>query len=178
MAGVAKIYVDTCCFVNLVKSEIGTRLSNDEERDAWFLKNLLQANRDGEVDVLTSTVTIAECQHAGEEKLSEKVKSQFSSLLTSGQYVKLVQCTPFIAIAARDLRWQHKIHLRGADAIHLASALEMECQEILTANGRFGRIQKHANSLSALGIVPRQCRDTQLLPDKYRQMSLDDGQIN
>jgi hypothetical protein len=118
MAGERKSYLDACCFIDMVRTKIGKILTKDRETDVWFLKRLLEANRDGEVEIYTSTLTIAECSHGGDGDISPTVKSELNRLLMSGQYVRLVQMTPFIAVDARDLRWNHGIALKGADSIH------------------------------------------------------------
>ena len=174
MAELRRIYVDTCCFIDMVKIDTGKSLSTSKEHDVWFLKRLLEAHRDGEIFVCTSVLTIAECTHAGDADVSVSVKSLFNRLFTSGQYVRLVQLTPFIAQDARDLRWVHGIALRGPDGIHVASALEMKCEEFLTGNGRFGRVSAQSSHFSRQGLYVKEARDTACLPAKYRQMKFDD----
>lgn len=177
MADLRRIYVDSCCFIDLVKTDIGKMLSTDKEHNVWFLKRLLEAHRDGEVFVCTSVLTIAECRHAGEEDISEQVKLLFNRFLMSGQYVRLAQLTPFTAQDARDLGWVHGISgLRGPDSIHIASALEMKCEEFLSDDGRLGRVGKQSGPLSRFGMYIKQPKDTSCLPAKYRQMELKDGQ--
>jgi len=178
MADLRKVYIDACCFIDMVKVGVGQTLTQDRERDVWFLKRLLEANRDSEVSIFTSTLSIAECTHVGETKISDGVKSQFSRLLMSGQYLRLVQMTPFIAEKARDLRWDSGINLKGADSIHAASALEMKCEEFLSTNGRFQRINAHNKALVKLGMTIRHGRNTQCLPPKYLQLELDDAAKN
>jgi predicted nucleic acid-binding protein len=151
---------------------INQPLTNERETGVWFLKRLLEASRDKEVDVFTSTLSIAECTHVGENRIPDKVKTEFSRLLMSGQYVKLVQVTPFIAEKARDLRWDHGINLRGADSIHAASALEMKCNELLSLDGRFNRINAHVRTFKRLGLEIRNAHQTTCLPEKYRQLDL------
>jgi hypothetical protein len=175
MAEVRKSYLDACCFIDMVKTKVGKTLTTDKEHDVWFLKRLLEANRDREVALYTSTLTIAECSHGGSGDISPTVKSEFNRLLMSGQYVNLVQMTAFIAQDARDLRWNYGIALRGADSIHVASALAIKCEEFLSANGRLTRLSQHNNRLTNLGLQARNGRDTQCLPDRYRQLGLDDG---
>jgi predicted nucleic acid-binding protein len=176
MADVARIYIDACCFIDMVKTKVGKALASDRENDVWFMKRLLEANRDKEVEIFTSTLTLAECSHAGDEDISAAVKAAFSNFLLSGQYVRLVQTTPFIGEEARDLRWRHGIRLKGADAIHVASALDRKCVEFLTTNGRLARLTTHQTVLAKLGLNVRSGRETQCLPDKYRQLALDDEQ--
>ncbi len=176
MAGERKSYLDACCFIDMVRTKIGKILTKDRETDVWFLKRLLEANRDGEVEIYTSTLTIAECSHGGDGDISPTVKSELNRLLMSGQYVRLVQMTPFIAVDARDLRWNHGIALKGAESIHVSSTLAMKCEEFLSANNRLARIDRHSVRLAKLGIQVRAGRDTVCLPDKYRQLGLDDGE--
>jgi hypothetical protein len=175
MADQRRSYIDTCCFIDLVKTELGDTLTTDKQSDVWFLKKLLEANRDGEVELFTSTLTIAECRHAGQTPVSEQVQSAFRRLLMSGQYVRLVQMTPFIAEDARDLTWKHGISLKGADSIHGASALDRKCDEMLTGNGRMIRLGGSGDALSRLGLAVREGRDTVCLPEKYRQLEFGNG---
>lgn len=173
MADLPRIYVDACCFIDMVKTDVGAKIESDRELDVWHLKRLLEANRDKEVEIYTSTLSIAECQHVGEEDVSDAVKGRFSALLMSGQYVRLVELTPFIAQNARDLRWTKEIALRGADSVHVASALDRRCGEFLTSNGRFDRVERHSGALSNHGMSVRRGRQTQMLPSKYRQLNLE-----
>jgi hypothetical protein len=174
MADLRRVYIDSCCFIDMVKSVIGSVLS-EREKDVWTLKKLLEAHRDREVRVFTSTLTIAECTHAGETVLSDKVKSEFTRLLMSGQYIQLVQVTPFIATDARDLRWNHGVSLGGADGIHVASALVMKCEEFLSCDAKLTRVEAQGDKLRALGLIPKRGAATLCLPEKYRQLGLGDG---
>jgi predicted nucleic acid-binding protein len=136
----------------------------------------LEANRDKEVEIYTSTLTIAECSHAGDGDISEPVKNAFSLFLMSGQYARLVQTTPFIGEDARDLRWKHGLPLKGADAIHVASALDRKCEELLTSDNRLKRLSTHQTVLAKLGLNIRPGRETLCLPEKYRQLGFSDEQ--
>lgn len=175
MAEIRRIYIDSCCFIDMVQVAVGKTVASDKEKDVWHLKRLLEAVRDKEIAAFTSTLTIAECQHVGDGKVTEGVKSQFSRLLMSGQYVNLVQATPFIAQDARDLRWIKGISLRGADGLHVASALAMKCEEFLSSDNRIGRINAVAKVLVKDSLRVCRGKDTQCLPDKYRQLNLDEN---
>jgi predicted nucleic acid-binding protein len=178
MVDVRKIYMDACCFIDMVKIKVGKVVTQERESDVWHLKRLLEANRDKEIEIYSSTISIAECSHAGDNDISAPVKSEFERLLMSGQYVRLVQLTPFIATDARDLRWVHGINLKGADSIHVASALAMKCEEFLSANGRLERLGSAGNTLARLGLHVRNGRHTQCLPEQYRQLTLPDEPPN
>ncbi len=102
----------------------------DRENDLWFLKELLNAAGDEEIEVLTSTFSIAECAHAKGD-VSDDVKTLFKRFLTSGRYVLLVQDSVLVAEKARNLRWVHGLAFGGADSIHLASAFQIDIVKCL-----------------------------------------------
>lgn len=165
-------YLDACCFIDLAKQAIGT-LPKDRATPTWYVWKLLEANRDGTVEVFTSTLTIAECTHA-DGIVDQRVRDLFSRLLMSGQYVRLVQPTPFIAADARDLRWNHGIVLRGADYIHVASALAIKASELLTTDTKILSVAPRTNTIGLRIAAPQL---TAVLPDDYRQENLLDDKI-
>jgi predicted nucleic acid-binding protein len=172
MADKPKIYIDTTCFVDLAKGHIGARTEDGREKDIWHTKKLLEASRNGDVEIYTSTLTIAECQHVGDgSKIPDEVKRLFRSILTSGKVVILIQPEIFVAERARDLRWNDGINLRGADALHVASALEVNCAEFLTND--FEDSDREAKSkIETLGLRVIRPHETSMLPAKYRQEKL------
>ncbi len=172
MTSLRRVYLDSTAFIDMVKADLGKTLPPERESDVWLTKRLLEAHRDKEIKVLTSTLTIAECTHAGDGDASVPVQTLLNKLLMSGDYVELVQMTPFVATDARDLRWVHGVNLKGADAIHVASAISGKCEEFITANGRFGRLFNHKVALEKLGVMVVQGRDTECLPNKYRQLGM------
>ena len=167
------VYLDACCFIDMVKETVGQTLTSPRSKDVWYLKQLTQACRDGEIDVHTSVLSIAECTHAGGD-LAPPVKAAFQSLLMSGQYVKLVQPTAFIAVDARDLRWQHNIAVRGADAVHIASALDRKCEELITTDDQAKKMAAKT-ALAVLGLRVIRASETACLPTKYLQLTLSGG---
>jgi predicted nucleic acid-binding protein len=167
-----RLYVDSCCFIDLAKESIGT-LPQERANHSWYIWKLLEANKDQELEVYTSTLTIAECTHA-DGNMDQRVRDLFTRLLMSGQYVRLVQPTPFVAADGRDLRWRHGILLNGADYIHVASALAVKAKEFLTTDDR---ILREGTKIGALGLRIVMPALTALLPDRYRQGELLDDKI-
>src|SRR5690606_3013268 len=96
------IYIDACCFIDIVKFDVNATLEEGLAGEVWYLKKLLQAHRDKEITVHTSVLTIAEAVHAGVVPVPSDVQKGLDALLTSGQYVNLVQITPFTCIDARN----------------------------------------------------------------------------
>ena len=176
MANRPRLYIDSCCFIDLVKHEVG-QLPDNETADIWFTKQLLEAHKDKAVEVLTSVLTVVECVgiEPGQEKVSLEVQSHFRRLLTSGQYVHLLQTTPRTGGIGQDLRWKHGIVLRGPDATHFACALEAQVVEFITNDGRLksDKVKAALPKLSAAGLKLIRPSQTGNLPDKYRQGNLD-----
>lgn len=165
---VDRIYMDSNCFIESVKSKIGTA---DPARadDLWHIQQLLTASARGEVEVITSHLTIAECKHAGGPPTDE-VKRLFGSILSSGKVVKLAQLTKVIAERARDLQWDHNINLGGADAVHVATALSTGCKEFLSFDYAKPKSPvKFAPQLLTLGLIAVIPANTTLVPPSYRQ---------
>ncbi len=162
-----KIYVDSCCFIDAAKYQDASSAPADEQEDIKYIQQILKAAESGDVVVHTSSLTIAECQHTGEHPPTDEVKRLFKSVLTSGKIVQLVADSIFIAEKARDLRWDHDITLRGADAIDVATALEIGCKEFITKDGRGPH--KNAAKIAHLGLKVIRASETSLLPEHHKK---------
>ncbi len=62
---VDRIYIDSCCFIDAVKTDVGETTDADRANDIWYIKACLKAAKNGDIEVLTSHLTIAECRRAG-----------------------------------------------------------------------------------------------------------------
>jgi predicted nucleic acid-binding protein len=173
----AVVYIDACCFIDAAKIQpddaaVRTKYSRQELEDASFIKEILTAARDGQLDAVTSALTIAECTSVekGQANPPIEVKQLFRAMLLSNKVVSIVEPSIFICEDARDLRWDHGLLLRGADAIHLATAKYKKCAEFITTDKRI--LNKKKQVRDALGIdVVRPAR-TLRLPDDYRQQTM------
>lgn len=165
-----KVYVDSAAIIDLVKFKVGVAANQEREQDAWHLQRMLDAARDGKVQVFTSAISVAECTHVDDQNKLEQAKPFFDGLLLSGRGgFTLVQPTLTLLERARGLRWSHAISLKGLDSIHAATALQFQCDELWTRDGKFG---KFAATFSAMGLRVCHPRDTSCLPDEYRQANL------
>lgn len=166
-----RIYMDACPVIDLVKHRVSLPLTDERKKDAWFTDRLIQAAKAQKIELFTSTLTIAECTHVSNAEKDKQAQPFFLGVLASGRSgFALVQTTVTIAEKARDLRWVHGLGLRGADAIHVASALALKCDEFITTDTK--GLLKRAPELEKLNV--RVCRpaETQLLPEEFRQESL------
>lgn len=167
--------MDACCFIDAVKQEVGS-LPTDRTADAWHIKKLLEAHKAGDVEVITSTLSVAECVavEASQVEVPQNVQEHFRRLITSGQFVNLAPQTPKTARIVQDLRWTHKIVLRGADALHLATAIEREAVEFLTTDDKLKSAKMSAAlpQIIAAGVRMIRAADTIRLPDYMRQGDL------
>lgn len=166
------VYVDLCGFIDAVKQEVGI-LPADRNDDVWHIKKLMEANRAGDISVVTSYLTLAECVavEPGQAIVPADIQEHFRRLLNSGQYVSLLQQTPRTAQIAQNLRWQHNLVFGGPDALHLAAAIEVGAEEFITTDDRLKRpkIAPAIPLLGSMGVRLIRGAATGCLPDKYLQ---------
>jgi hypothetical protein len=164
-----KIYIDSVCFIDAAVHGANGILKEGRLPDVDYLKLILSAAKNGDIIAYTSIITIAECTNA-EGILDDEVKRLFKSILTSGEIITLVQPDIIIAERARDLKWEDGIgRIRGADAIHIASALDSKCSEFLTNDGP---MMRQALQIARLGLKVIRPSETEVLPSKYLQKEL------
>lgn len=166
-----KIYLDAAPLIDLAKERVGVKPSNNlRQNDVWYMMQFLKAAMDGKVELFTSIITIAECTHVEDQKKLEAAKPVYMGLLASGKSgIRLVQPTLAIAEKARDLRWISSVNLKGADALHVASALRMGCDEFFTGDGK---IMKSGATLQQLQLRVCHPSESALLPAEYQQQEL------
>jgi len=168
MSSVPRIYSDANPIIELAKFVKKTH-DTTREHDLWIMRQMLKAANNDEIDLFTSTISVAECVAAGED-WDREIQEFFVGTLTSGRMFKLTQDTIFVAERARDLRWKDNIRLKGMDAIHVASALEANCTEFLTWDNDMGKskVAQKRTALAALGLKVITPSMTTLLPTYYR----------
>ena len=167
-----RVYLDAGPIIDLIKVKVGVVVDKQREADAWYLQQLIRAAQAEQVDLYTSTLSIAECTHVADQKKSEEAKPFFMGLLTSGKSgITLIQPTLNIVERARDLRWIHGVNLQGADAIHVSSANYFKCDELITHDGKI-RNNENVSILMKLGIRVCSGSETECLPTDFRQGQL------
>jgi predicted nucleic acid-binding protein len=164
---VPRIYCDANPIIELAKWSKNTH-DPARERDLWFLNQMLRAANNEEIELYTSSISIAECVAAGDDSGSD-VQEFFIGVLSSGRMFRLVQDSIFVAERARDLRWTHNLRLSGADLIHVASALEAECTELISwdADMNNPKSAQKVAVLQKLGVNVIYPRQSKLLPSFY-----------
>lgn len=168
------IYLDSCCFIDVVKERVGV-LPTERNNDVWFVKKILEAHRAGHLIAHTSMVAVGECLAVEEGKSpTDEVKEQYRSLLTSGQYVRLLNPTPKTARLMQEFRWTHGLSLHSVDAMHLAGALEAGCLEFVTTDDRLKKPKFVAANpvMGTLGLRLITAPKTSMLPTSYAQGSI------
>lgn len=158
------LYMESPCFIDIAKYQLGMQnsiddLANKEPHIQACIK-LLDAAEKGQVVILTANLTNSECQHL-DGLVTAEMRRLFRSILTSGKIVRLVTDTVFISERAQELRWVHDIRLSGADAHHLATALEAGCEEFITYDNGF---LKQKEKIRALGIRVVKGHESLFLP--------------
>jgi predicted nucleic acid-binding protein len=113
---------------------------------APVVQSLLADARSGTVEIVTSALTIAEVAYASAERLagvlSPDLEQKIDALWEQGGPARVVEVYPLIAARARNLirlgipqGWS----LKPADAIHLATAQQLQVTEIHVYDGQWAR---------------------------------------
>lgn len=166
-----RLYIDACYYIDVVRGRLAAPLDPGREKHIPYVEKLLIAALNGDIEIWASTLVISECLaiEKGQDAVPEDVQNAFVSLLTSGSAVKMAAVDFFIAERARDLRWVDGIKCgRAADMVHVATALELRCEEFLTTNRSSGPLQGDAPSkLANYGLRILEATQTTLLPAHY-----------
>ncbi len=173
-----RLYMESCCFIDVAKYTLGYKhliddLAGKEQHIQYCIK-MLEAAKFGDLRILTANLTISECKHL-DGYVDDEVKRLFRSILSSGRIVRIVTDNIFIGEMARDLLWEHDIHLRGADGTHVASALYSNCEELITWDSK---IMKQADKIQKLGLRVISADQTKLLPRHYIEPPDDEPPIS
>lgn len=132
-----RIYWDSCVFLNYV---------NQTPDKLPAIDQLLLNARNGEVEILTSVLAVAEVAFAAQEKaqgqLDPETEKKIQALWTPPAPVQLVEFHVLIAEGARGLirsalgqGWS----LKPYDAVHLATAQRMRAGKVHTYESKWRR---------------------------------------
>lgn len=144
-----------------MKAKRHAAMEDGRLNEAWFVERLLEAAKDEEIRLITSTIALVECISAGEDfptPIADETKQLFSDFLWSGVYIELVPFDPFVAERARNLRWLDGVKIKNQDAIHVATALMEGAVEFLTTDDklkkRYAPLIEQARNDGMSTIVP------------------------
>ena len=170
--GKPRLYLDSGLFIVLVKSYGQHQLNEKEEKDAWFTDKLLQAARHQKLELVTSWITRSECRHAGKALTKVKAREFYNNLFYSkNSGILMTSVTVQTAKIVECLYYDCKIDLTPMDLLHLASAIELGCEEFLTTD------EAIINRLQNVNLEIRACHayETQFLPPEYQTDELNFG---
>lgn len=131
---------------------------------------LLESAAESEIEIFTSMIAVAECVAAqrGDANVPQEIKDRFIALFTSGKSgVVLIEVGIFVVERSRDLRWKQKLVLGALDSIHVASALDTGCEELVTLDRKLLALSKKKLELRFVKPSATQC-----LPDTRKQTKL------
>lgn len=160
-----KIYIDSCCLIDLLKGDAGVG-DPAREREVDMLRRVIRAARDEKIIAYVSLFTVAEVVRAGDAPIDEDFKRKVERLIMSGRDgLQVVGITPRIASKARDLAWEDGLGaIKPPDRVHLASAAAVGAKEFLSSDNRLGKKVNKANVSGIRLIAPS---DTLVLPSEY-----------
>ena len=111
-----------------------------EEHESYgpVLDPFFEAVRDGDVRVVTSTVTLLEVLVHPLKHDDEPLAQKYNDILLSSPNIETIPVTPATAQTAAELRAQQ--NLKTPDAIHLATAINHHAAAFLTNDRDFGTV--------------------------------------
>jgi predicted nucleic acid-binding protein len=169
MAKTKSAYIDACCIIEALKKRRGIALSHPIA-EVDMIERIMRAARDGEIELFTSMMTVAEVVHLGDKPPPADLKPLVERLILSGRDgITSVATTPQIVELARDLAIDEGLWDGVADRIHVASAITVGVSEILSLDGRLGRRLGQSTIRKCQIVSPSQ---TTILPDSYRANDL------
>lgn len=128
--GIPRLYLDTQPLIEAIKTKITKQSPTD---DVLYTYWCMKAAEMGEIEIVTSHLTIAECKRGvGGVPASDTTKELIRRILLSGTIIQLSDVTYAIVERARDLDWEHGYCFGGADGVHVATAIMTGCKELLT----------------------------------------------
>lgn len=174
-----KVYLDTCCFIDLASRQLNIPIVEKRDSHIFICQQLIKASQKQEVTVYTSTLTSVECRSIKDRTatppkniITPELKDLFNRILMSGKSgVYPVMPTPRIIEMSKDLAWKHEITTKPFDSLHIATALMMKCSHFITTDD-IG--STNISKLRELGLIVTSANNlTDVLPHKYLQMPLD-----
>lgn len=165
MAKTKSAYIDACCIIEALKKRRGHMLSHPAA-EVDMIERIMRAARDGEIELFTSMITLAEVVHIGDKPPPADLKPLVERLILSGRDgITSIATTPQIVELARDLAIDEGLWDGVADRIHVASALTAGVSEILSVDGRLARRLGRSTIRKCAIVSPS---NTTILPDSYR----------
>jgi predicted nucleic acid-binding protein len=175
------VYLDSCCFIDVVKHKFGKQLAETTEKhllrlkEVWMYKKMLQAAIDRKLRVFTSALTTVECTSV-EGDASREVQEAFGKLFAAANLITPVQPTHAVRELATALKWRHGINLAPMDSMQVASALVAKAKEFITTDGvdnlKAKTILGNAHLIEPLGLRVTLASGSRELPSDYRMEEL------
>lgn len=110
------------------------RVTGDHPQHADGIAGLWDDADSGRVQLFGSTWLLAEALGGGYSEPPDPVREELIlRVLRDSESISLVQTSVKVAMIARDLRRQ--LHLKTADAVHLASAVSVGADVFMTTDG-------------------------------------------
>ncbi|MFB8072784.1 type II toxin-antitoxin system VapC family toxin [Streptomyces californicus] len=121
---VRPVYLDANCFIDWAQGA----------ETALAVQSWIQAAAQGKVQLLTSTLTLAEARGDGRALDVEERRQRIRKVLLD-PCINLVEVTRRVGLIANDITVDRP-RIRGADAAHLACAIYAQADVFLTRNFR------------------------------------------
>ncbi|MCK4606783.1 MAG: type II toxin-antitoxin system VapC family toxin [candidate division Zixibacteria bacterium] len=146
-------------------SDVFLGLFNEEKDKVNKCKGVIRLAEDGEITIVTSALTLTEVVWIkGLPRLSEESEDKIRRFFEQG-YIAVRPVDRVIAEDARQLIWKHGVQPK--DAIHVATALELELSVLDTFDGELHKLDgKLGSPVLRIGPPDVSCQESLPLDGK------------
>jgi len=131
LVNVQRLYVETSPFIYYVENH---------PVYADKMQQIFEDVNTGRIECITSVITLAETLTKPLQTGDKSVEQAYRTLLQQTQHITLIPITAVIAERTADLRARYS--LKAPDALHLAAALNTNCDAFLTNDLRLRRVSE------------------------------------
>ena len=134
-----RVYLASCILIYLLEGPLDLRR---------HIRDAVLAQAEGILEPMVSLLTRLECRVGPLRREDHQLLAQYDALLASTD-LRYIPLTAGVFDRATHLRSRHA--LKTPDALHLAAALQAECDELWTNDQRFAKVAGKELRIRVLG---------------------------
>jgi predicted nucleic acid-binding protein len=131
LAGIKRLGIETSPFIYLVENHL-TYIDR--------VRSVFDIVKQGQIQVITSSITLAEVLTMPLKMQNQQYVAAYRRMLLKSRNIKIKSVTTEIAERAATLRATYG--LRTPDALHLATAIEHQCDAFLTNDKQLAKVKE------------------------------------
>ena len=144
-----KPYIESSCFIAWIKGDVDKKRKIEWKK---VLKHVLDLAQGGTYRIITSSWTLAEVHKRKSGPVLNNVQSKRILSYFEHEFIDIVEVTREIGESAHLLARKH--NLKPTDSVHLACALRMQCDVLLSTDPDLLNIKEKNIRIEEPKIIP------------------------